>query len=331
MADGNLVEPGDVLHEVCQVVEVQVVAGVEAEGAGPGRFGGLDINGSVISCDSMQVYKGMDIGTAKITSEEMQEIPHYLIDVLNPSDDFNIVMFKDMAQKAITKIRSEGRIPIMCGGTGFYIQSVLYDIDFDETGDDPDYRQYLIDLIDEKGGPFVHKMLEEADPDAADHIHHNDSKRMIRALEFYKQTGKRISKHNRESHDRTSPYNFCYFFLDDDRSRVYERIDKRVDDMIDAGLVDEVSGLVASGLTRENVSMHGLGYKEIIEYLEGECTLEEAVYRIKRDSRHFAKRQITWSKREKEIIRIDLSGGQDAIPIMMDDIKKKGIIDERSV
>ncbi|MBO4890036.1 MAG: tRNA (adenosine(37)-N6)-dimethylallyltransferase MiaA, partial [Lachnospiraceae bacterium] len=210
--------------------------------------------GSIISCDSMQVYKGMDIGTAKIKSDEREGIPHYLLDVLDPSEDFNIVLFKQMATKAIEEIRLAGRIPIMVGGTGFYIQSVLYDIDFDECIDDPDYRHSLWALIDEKGDEHVHKMLEDIDPVAASSISVKDHKRIVRALEYNHQTGGLISEHNEENRARTSRYDHCFFVLTDERSRIYDRINSRVDRMIEDGLVDEVRTLLAGGLGRTNIS-----------------------------------------------------------------------------
>ena len=285
-----------------------------------------NIGGSIISADSMQVYRGMDIGTAKLTEEEMQGIPHYLIDVLDPSEDFSIFRFKEMAEEAIEDITEKGRIPIIVGGTGFYIQSVLYDIDFDEGEEMTQYRQNLQALIDEKGPEYVHQLLEEADPEAAERIHFNDHKRMIRALEYAAQTGGMISEHNRESMNRQSPYNFCYFVLTDDRQKIYERINERVDKMIASGLADEVKRLAGAGLTAENVSMHGIGYKEMLAHINGECTEEEAVYRIKLNTRHFAKRQLTWYRRERDVIYIDAGSKDEALNTMMHELKKKGIV-----
>ncbi len=287
------------------------------------------INGSIISCDSMQVYRGMDIGTAKISEDETEGIRHYLIDILDPSEDFNIVMFQEMAKNAIEDIRRQNRIPILVGGTGFYIQSIVYDIDFTEHGEDEEYRDMLWDLIAEKGGKYVHKMLEQTDPEAAGHIHYNDSKRMIRALEYNRQTGGLISDHNAKSLEKTSPYDLCYFVLNDDRQKIYERIDKRVDQMMEEGLLDEVKSLKGRGLSRDNVSMLGLGYKEILDHLDGLITLDEAVYRIKRDSRHFAKRQLTWFKREKDVIWLNLNEDKDIYEKISGELIKKGIINER--
>ena len=289
------------------------------------------IHGQMISADSMQVYRHMDIGTAKITPEEMEGIPHYLIDVLEPEEDFNVVRFQEMAKAALEQVYEAGGIPIVVGGTGFYIQALLYDIAFEQE-ENPDnhgqkcgetasieeisgteaieegsYRQKLQQLAREQGAEFLHEQLRQVDPASADAIHVNNVKRVIRALEFYHQTGTCISAHNEEQRQKESPYNFLYFVLTDDRARLYERIDKRIDSMIEQGLVDEVQRLKASGCTGSMVSMQGLGYKEILNYLEGNCTLEEAIYVLKRDTRHFAKRQLTWFRRERDVIWLDRS------------------------
>lgn len=264
------------------------------------------IGGEIISADSMQVYRGMDIGSAKVTKEEMQGVPHHLIDEFDPSEEFHVVRFQAYAKKYIREILDRGHIPILAGGTGFYIQAVLYDIDFTENGGDTSYRESLEALAQERGGEVLHQMLFEVDPPSAEAIHANNIKRVIRALEFYHETGKRISEHNEVERQKTSPYRFLYFVLNDDRSRLYERIDRRVDQMMEHGLLDEVKRLQAEGCTREMVSMQGLGYKEMLDYLNGACTLEEAVRILKRDTRHFAKRQLTWFRRERDVTWIDL-------------------------
>lgn len=269
------------------------------------------IQGQMISADSMQVYRHMDIGTAKITPEEMQGIPHYLIDVLEPEDEFNIVRFQTMAKEALEKIYKAGDIPIVVGGTGFYIQALLYDVEFqrEEEGmvvdQEPSCRLKLQQLAREQGAQYLHEQLRRVDPASAEAIHPNNVKRVIRALEFYHQTGTCISSHNEEQRKRESPYNHLYFVLTDDRTRLYQRIDKRIDSMLEQGLVEEVCRLKDSGYTSDMVSMQGLGYKEILSYLEGHCTLEEAVYVLKRDTRHFAKRQLTWFRRERDVIWLD--------------------------
>ena len=260
------------------------------------------IGGEIISADSMQVYRHMDIGSAKITKEEMADVPHYLIDVLEPEEEFHVVRFQQMAKAAMTDIYSRGKIPIIVGGTGFYIQALLYDIDFTENEGDSVYREKLEAFAKEKGAAYLHGQLAMVDPKSAEEIHANNIKRVIRALEFYHQTGQKISEHNERERQKESPYQFCYFVLNDRRECLYERIDQRVDQMIRNGLVQEVQTLKERGCTKQMVSMQGLGYKEIFSYLEGDCSLEEAVYIIKRDTRHFAKRQLTWFKRERDVI-----------------------------
>lgn len=283
------------------------------------------INGEIISADSMQVYKKMDIGSAKIMSEEMDGVPHHLIDILEPSEDFNVVTFKNLAKAALEDIVSRGKVPILTGGTGFYIQALLYDIDFTETKEDNLRRKELENLADEKGPEFLHDMLKEKDPKAAEEIHFNNVKRVIRALEYFEQTGEKISEHNAEEREKEAAYNSCYFVLTDDRAKLYERIDMRVDKMLEDGLVDEVQNLKNSGCHKKMVSMQGLGYKEILNYLDGEYDLERAVYLIKRDTRHFAKRQLTWFRREKDVIWVDRQNflnENDILQFMTDKIKE---------
>lgn len=263
------------------------------------------INGSIISADSMQVYRGMDIGSAKVTKEEMGGIKHYLIDVLEPDEEFHVVRFQQMAKEAMAEIYQEGKIPILTGGTGFYIQSVLYDIDFTSQQEDTAYRERLEELAKEQGNEVLHAMLQEVDPVSAEKIHANNVKRVIRALEFYEKTGTPISEHNEKEAAKESPYVFCYFVLNDDRQRLYDRIELRIDQMLEQGLVDEVRKLKEKGYHKEMVSMQGLGYKEILAWLDGEISYEEAVYILKRDTRHFAKRQLTWFRREKDVIWVD--------------------------
>ena len=259
------------------------------------------IGGEIISADSMQVYKYMDIGSAKVMPEERQGIPHYLIDECEPWEEFHIVKFQQLAKKYIEEIYSHGHIPVLVGGTGFYIQSVLYDIDFSEQESDMSYRSKLELLAEEQGNEALHEMLRQVDEKAAAEIHANNRKRVIRALEFHHMTGQKISEHNQEQREKESPYSFLYFVLNDERSRLYQQIEKRVDLMLEQGLVEEVRKLKEMGCTREMVSMQGLGYKEILDYLDGKYSLEEAVYIIKRDTRHFAKRQLTWFKRERDV------------------------------
>ena len=260
------------------------------------------LGGEIISADSMQVYQYMDIGSAKVRPEEMEGIPHFLVDELKPWEEFHVVRFQQMAKAAMEGIYARGHIPIVVGGTGFYIQALLYDIDFSENDGDDSYRRELEQIAGRQGKTALHERLRAVDPASALQIHENNVKRVIRALEFYHQTGQRISEHNERERQKESPYRFVYFVLNDDRKRLYERIDSRVDRMLEDGLVDEVAALRDMGCKRDMVSMQGLGYKEIFAYLVGELSLEEAIYRLKRDTRHFAKRQITWFKREREVI-----------------------------
>ena len=260
------------------------------------------VNGEIISADSMQVYQKMNIGTAKITAAEMENVPHHLIDILDPSEEFNVFLFKEYAKKAMEEIYERGNIPIITGGTGFYIQSVIYDIEFNEETGDKEYRKKLEEIASTKGAQYLHEMLKEIDEKAADEIHANNVKRVIRAIEFHHETGQKISEHNDIQKQKESPYNFAYFVLNDIREKLYERINIRVDKMVEDGLIDEVKSLVNEGYTKELVSMQGLGYKEIIDAINGNITMEEAIYQIKLETRHFAKRQLTWFRREKEVI-----------------------------
>lgn len=265
------------------------------------------INGAVISADSMQVYRGMDIGSAKIRPEEMDGVPHYLVDILDPSEEFHVVRFQELAKQAMAEICANGQIPIVVGGTGFYIQALLYDIDFTSQDEDTALRESYERLAEEKGAHWLHEKLSAVDPVSAEIIHENNVKRVIRALEFYDKSGQPISEHNAAEREKSSPYNFCYFVLNDDRARIYERIDRRVDQMLENGLVDEVKVLREKGCNKNMVAMQGLGYKEILSWLDGEITYEEAVYKIKRGTRHFAKRQLTWFRRERDVIWVDKS------------------------
>ncbi|HKM03882.1 MAG TPA: tRNA (adenosine(37)-N6)-dimethylallyltransferase MiaA [Lachnospiraceae bacterium] len=274
------------------------------------------IGGEIISADSMQVYRHMDIGSAKITKDEMEEIPHHLIDILDPTEKFSVVEFQRLTKIAMDEIYLRGNIPILVGGTGFYIQSVLYDVNFTENQENTTLRIKLEEMARVKGVEYLHNMLKDIDPKSALEIHENNFKKVIRALEFYQLTGMKISDHNYEERQNSSPYHFCYFVLNDDREKIYNRINKRVDKMIEDGLLDEVLRLQKAGCTRENMSMQGIGYKEIISYLEGEITLEEAINLIKRDTRHFAKRQLTWFRREKDVIwinKLDFSNDEEKI------------------
>ncbi len=288
------------------------------------------IGGEIISADSMQVYRRMDIGSAKITPEEMEGVPHHLIDVLEPAEEFNVVVFQKLAKQAAEEIYSRGHIPILVGGTGFYIQAFVYDIDFTENDEDTALRQALEEQARREGAEVLYERLRMVDPESCESIHAHNIKRVIRAIEFYEKTGKKISDHNREQRQNASPYHFAYFVLTDGRDRIYQRINERVDQMMAQGLEAEVCALRDLGCRRDMVSMQGLGYKEILSVLEGEISLEEAVYQIKRDTRHFAKRQLTWFRREKEVIWVDKTvfdyNSQKILGFMQDFLREKGII-----
>ena len=263
------------------------------------------IGGEIVSADSMQVYRGMDVGTAKIKADEMQGVKHYLINVLDPTEDFNIVKFQDMVKYSIEEIRRNGHIPILVGGTGFYIQSVIYDIDFDTQDDNGDIRKALEEEYDKMGADFMYEKLKKIDSVSAENIHKNNKKRIIRAIEYFLINNALISVHNESQRKKDSPYDFRFFVLNPPRDILYDRINQRVDKMVEEGLVEEVKSLKNAGLSIENISMQGIGYKEILEYLDGEITLDEAIDNIKQNTRHMAKRQVTWFKREKDVIYIN--------------------------
>lgn len=287
------------------------------------------VDGEIISADSMQVYRKMNIGTAKIQQSEMQGVRHHLIDILDPGEDFNVVLFKKYALEAMKDIYGREKIPVVVGGTGFYIQALLYDINFEDNDNDMSYREELQTLAAEHGNSYIHDMLAGVDPESAEKIHENNVKRVIRALEFYKKTGMKISEHNEAESQKESPYNFEYFVLNDDRQKLYDRIDRRIDIMLADGLLDEVRSLVDEGYSRDLVSMQGLGYKEMIDYIQERYTLDEAVYTLKRDTRHFAKRQVTWFKREKQVTWVnknEFDSEADILSFMIERLREKEII-----
>ena len=265
----------------------------------------LRMGGEVISADSMQVYRGMDIGSAKVTGEEMRGVPHHLIDCVDPDETWNVVRFKEQASLAVRDIADRGKLPIVCGGTGFYIQALLYDIDFTQMEENAPLRKRLSDMAAEKGPEAVHALLAQRDPASAAAIHPGNVKRVIRALEFIEESGRSIAAHNAEQREKQSAYHSVFFVLTMDRAKLYERIDRRVDIMMQQGLLEEVTRLRDMGIARDSTAMQGIGYKQIYGFLEGEYDLEEAVRLIKRDTRHFAKRQLTWFRREKEVLWVD--------------------------
>ena len=308
-----------------------ILAGPTAVGKTKASIGlAKRIGAEIISADSMQVYKHMDIGSAKITRSEMSGISHHLIDILEPEEEFNVVRFQKMALEEMEQIYEKGKIPLIVGGTGFYIQSVLYNIDFTENEDHSGIREELEQLAAERGEEHLHQMLAQIDPESARAIHANNVKRVIRAIEYYRLTGEKISEHNKREREKNSPYDLYYYVLTRDRAALYERIDRRVDIMMEQGLVDEVKRLKEMGCTRDMVAMQGLGYKEILDYLDGTISLGEAVYIIKRDTRHFAKRQLTWFKREKEVTWVDQGNfdfdREKILMWMLEDLRERSIM-----
>ncbi len=265
------------------------------------------VNGEIISADSMQVYKKMNIGTAKPTVEEMQGIKHYLIDELEPSQSFSVAKYKELANQYINEIKNKGKTPIIVGGTGLYIHSLLDDRDFGNYQPDFVYRDELYAIAENKGGEALKEMLIKIDPDTAERLHSNDTKRLVRALEVYKLTGKTITYWNEMSKISSSPYNALIFGLTyHNREALYEKINIRVDQMFEGGLIDEVKTLLANGVKPEMTAMQAIGYKELVCYLNGEITLDEAKDKIKQESRRYAKRQLTWFRRDTNIIWFEI-------------------------
>ena len=305
--------------------------------AGPTACGKTDtsvelaklINGEIISADSMQGYKYMDIGTAKITTEEMQGVQHYLIDEIYPDEEYNAMIFQKKAKEYMEKIYAKGKVPIIAGGTGFYINALVFDNNFEETDEaDSSLRKELEKEAEEKGAEHMHNILKEIDPEYAETVHMNNIKRVIRAIEFYKQTGTKFSQHNAEEKQKETPYNLGMYVLNMDREKLYGRINLRVDKMMSAGLEEEVRGLLDKGYSENLVSMQGLGYKEFMPYFKGEWTLENAVEEIKQKTRHFAKRQLTWFRRQTDGTWVDMTGENavSAAEKIKKDLIEKGII-----
>ncbi len=291
------------------------------------------VGGEILSADSMQVYRGMDIGSAKITPAQMQGVPHHLIDILEPDGEFHVARFAALARQAMEGIWQRGRIPILVGGTGFYIQALAYDIDFTAHGADPAVRARYERLCKEKGPVALHEMLRRVDPASADAIPANNAKRVIRALEYYDAAGEPISLHNARERQKTSPYLLAYFVIHQNRAALYETIDARVDRMIADGLLGEVRALRERGLSKDLPSMQGLGYRQFFAYLDGEIGYEEAVRLIKRDTRHFAKRQLTWFKREPDAIwlsRDDFADDDALLDAICVQLRRLGILPESS-
>lgn len=287
-----------------------------------------EIGGEIISADSMQVYRYMDIGTAKVTSEEADGVPHYLIDEFDPDEEYNVMLFQQKAKTYMEQIWAKGKVPILVGGTGFYINALLYDNDFTETDNDTSYREECYRLAQEQGPEVLYERLKEIDPEYAAIMHANNVKRVTRALEYHYLTGQKFSEHNAEQKEKETPYDAAVIILSMDREKLYERIELRIDIMMEQGLLEEVKGLLEKGYTPELVSMQGIGYKEFIPYFNGECTLEEAVTQLKTNTRRFAKRQLTWFRRQIEGLWVDMSSstGEEAMEEVLDYLKQQKVL-----
>ncbi len=279
------------------------------------------IDGEIVSADSMQVYRGMDIGTGKLRPEEMKGVRHHLIDIFDPKDDFNVSIFRERAIEAIDDILSRGKVPIIVGGTGFYIKSILYYRDEEDPGKDPEYKNRLRKIADESGLSGLYDELFKVDPRLCERINRNDRSRIIRALEYYHATGRRYSDYCDSTTSDEPRYDARFFMLDCDRKILYRRIDERIDRMISDGLVDEVRKLLSDGVGPTNTSMNGIGYKEIVRYLSGVYPLEEAVRLIKSNTHHYAVRQCTWFRNQKDIVTIDCLDREKAVVQIIDSVK----------
>ena len=277
--------------------------------AGPTAVGKTEIsiklaqrlNGEIISADSMQIYKYMDVGSAKISKEEMMGVPHHLVDVIEPSEEFSVAEFKERAERAIEEITYKNKLPMIVGGTGFYINSLIYNYSFADTNKDEEYREYLTKLAEVEGKEYVHGLLKDIDEESYNKLYPNDLKRVIRALEVYKVSGKPMSEFAAEQNILDIPYNVYYFVLNMDRKKLYSRINLRVDIMMKNNLIDEVIKLKEMGYNADMQSMKGIGYKEVLYYLNGEISLNEAVEMIKQGSRNYAKRQLTWFRKDPRV------------------------------
>ncbi|MFK4324620.1 tRNA dimethylallyltransferase [Bacillus sp. RC55] len=272
------------------------------------------LNGEIISGDSMQIYRTMDIGTAKVTIDEMDGIPHYMIDIKDPEDSFSVAEFQERVRKCIREITERGKLPIIVGGTGLYIQSVLFDYQFTDEAGDATYREQMEKLALEHGVEYVHKKLQEVDPESAERIHANNVRRVIRALEIFHTTGEKMSN-QLEKQENELLYDVSLIGLTMDREMLYDRINLRVNLMIEQGLLEEVKGLHERGV-RDCQSIQAIGYKEIYDYFENRVSLEEAVSQLKTNSRRYAKRQLTWFRNKMDVTWFDVTDGEKTLEIL---------------
>ncbi len=282
------------------------------------------VDGEVVSCDSMQLYKYMDIGSAKPTPDELAQVQHYLVDEIDPRDNFSVVEYQKRAKEAIAEIHAKGKIPVISGGTGLYLNSLLYEMDFGAPPADETYRKELEEFAAEFGPEALHSRLAEKDPAAADRIHPNNIKKVIRAIEAVEKGGEGIKPFDAVQKENTD-YRPFLIGLTRDRAELYDRINLRVDILMEQGLLQEVEGLFNMGLTEENISMKGIGYKELIQHLKGEYSLEEAIDKVKQNTRRYAKRQLTWFRRYDQMQWFDLStynSGNDALEDMLSWLKR---------
>ena len=265
------------------------------------------LKGEIISCDSMQIYKCIDIGTAKISREEMGNIPHYLIDIVYPDEEFTVHDFKTQAEEYINNINSRGKLPIMVGGTGLYINSIVYELKFTNVKPNEEFRRECNIIANKYGNKYLYEKLLIIDSTSAEQIDINDRKRIIRALEIYNETNKPMSHYNKDFRKESDKYNLIIIGLNMDRHILYSHINNRVDEMFQEGLVEEIESLLNMGYDENLVSMKAIGYKEIIPYIKGETNLEETKELLKRNTRRYAKRQLTWFRRDKRIKWIDIN------------------------
>ena len=280
------------------------------------------IDGEIVSCDSMQIYKEMDIGTAKPTLEEMQGIKHYMIGIISPNERYSVADYKKDAKKAIREILNKGKVPIVVGGTGLYIDSLIYEIEYQDIEFDKEYREHLEKEVKEKGLEELYNVAKEIDPEAIEKISKNDKKRILRILEIYHATGENKTEQERKSRQKEVEYDYKVYALNMDREKLYDRINKRVDKMIEEGLIQEVEKIYKK-YNDFPTAMQGLGYKEVVEYLEGKLTKEEMIEKIKQETRRYAKRQLTWFRKNKQTIWLDVGKNtiQNNIKIILEGLK----------